>query len=79
MKYDAYREDFNTRMAKVFVLQHMNEEWFKEKYLPGEKEIVRQKIVAFRQSRFNGFIEALEEGRLDAIDREGVVIRKYTH
>ena len=76
MKYDAYREEFNTRMAKVFVLQHMNEEWFKEKYLQGEKEVVRQKIVAFRQSRFTGFIEALEEGRLDGIDREGVISRK---
>ena len=77
VKYDAYREEFNTRMAKVFVLQHMNEEWFKEKYLPGEREIVRQKIVGFRQTRYQGFIDALEEGRLDAIDREGVVIRRF--
>ncbi|RPB27625.1 hypothetical protein L211DRAFT_846383 [Terfezia boudieri ATCC MYA-4762] len=74
VKYDAYREEFNTRMAKVFVLQHMNEEWFKEKYLPGEREIVRRKIVAFRQSRYDGFVELLEEGKLDGIDREGVVI-----
>jgi len=77
VKYDAYREEFNTRMAKVFVLQHMNEEWFKEKYLPGEREIVRRKIVAFRQSRYDGFVELLEEGNLDGIDREGVVIREF--
>ena len=76
VKYDAYREEFNTRMAKVFVLQHMTEEWFKEKYLPGERESVRKKIVAFRQSRYDGFIELLEEGKLDGIDREGVIIRK---
>lgn len=76
VKYDVYREEFNTRMAKVFVLQHMNEEWFKEKYLPGEREVVRRKIVAFRQSRYDGFLELLEDGKLDGIDREGVVIRK---
>ena len=76
VKYDAYREEFNTRMAKVFVLQHMTEEWFKEKYLPGERESVRKKIVAFRQSRYDGFVELLEEGKLDGIDREGVIIRK---
>lgn len=64
-------------MAKVFVLHHMNEEWFKEKYLPGEREAVRRKIVAFRQSRYDGFVELLEEGKLDGIDREGVVIREF--
>lgn len=68
--YDAYKDDLNARMAKLFVAAHKNDEWFKERYMPGEKEKSKAKIVAYRRELWNKWSQLLAAGAFDAVDRE---------
>lgn len=73
-RYDAYKDATNARLKKDFVNSHMNEQWFREKYYPGEREVVRQKIVEYRKTRWPEWKKNLDSGAFDNIDMDGRVI-----
>lgn len=72
--FDRYKEELNGRLAKQFVAQHKNDEWFKERYLPGEKEITKTKVVAFRREQWKKWRILLETGAFDEVDRETKIV-----
>ncbi|KAL7276376.1 hypothetical protein RUND412_000644 [Rhizina undulata] len=73
-KYDEYREDLSARTARSFVAAHKNDEWFKERYVPGEKEIAKAKIAAFRRASWAKWKSLMTKGALDCVDRESKVL-----
>jgi hypothetical protein len=74
--YDRYRDDLNARLAKIFVAAHKNDEWFKERYLPGEREKTKAKIVAYRKELWHKWKAQLEAGAFDDVDREASTIKE---
>lgn len=68
--YDVYKDDLNARLAKLFVMAHKQDEWFKERYMPGEKEKTKAKIVAYRRELWQKWKALLDAGAFDAVDRE---------
>lgn len=69
-KYEDYKEELVARLARGFVSSHKNDEWFKERYVTGEKEGVKEKIVEFRKGAWKRWQVLFENGGLDGIDRE---------
>ncbi|KAG0131291.1 hypothetical protein HOY82DRAFT_503454 [Tuber indicum] len=69
-KYDEYKDELTARLAKLFVTTHKNDEWFKERYVPGEKEVTKAKIVDYRRGAFERWRAQMQSGALDNIDRE---------
>jgi len=68
--YDRYKDDLNARLAKIFVMAHKNDEWFKERYMPGEKGVTKSKIVEYRRGLWARWKAQLEVGAFDDVDRE---------
>lgn len=68
--YDAYKDELNARLAKLFVTAHKNDEWFRERYMPGEKEKTKEKIVAYRREQWMKWKKQLDEGKFEDVDRE---------
>jgi hypothetical protein len=73
-RYDQYKEVATAKMKKEFVHAHSGEQWFREKYYPGEREIVRQKIVEYRKPRWDEWKSHLERGAFDNLNTDGKVI-----
>jgi hypothetical protein len=69
-KYEDYKDELTARLAKLFVNSHKNDEWFKERYVPGEKEITKAKIIEYRRGAFERWRAQMRSGVLDNIDRE---------
>ncbi|KAH0608273.1 uncharacterized protein H6S33_002325 [Morchella sextelata] len=69
-KYEEYKEELQARLARSFVSSHKNDEWFKERYVAGEKETVKEKIIAYRKGAWRRWNVLFENGALDGIDRE---------
>jgi hypothetical protein len=76
LAYDRYRDDLNARLAKIFVTAHKNDEWFKERYLPGEREKTKAKIVAYRKELWHKWKAQLEAGAFDDVDREASTVKE---
>lgn len=74
MRYDHYKEVATAKMKRDFVHAHNSEQWFREKYAPGEREIVRQKIVEYRKPRWEEWKSHLEAGAFDNLNMDGKVI-----
>jgi hypothetical protein len=68
--YDQYKDELNARLAKIFVAAHKSDEWFKERYMPGEKEIAKAKVVEFRKELWHKWKALLDAGSFDDVDRE---------
>lgn len=64
-KYEIYKKDLFSRLAKPFVYKHMNEPWFKEKYLPDLRLPIYEKIIEIKKSARAAFIERLKKGFFD--------------
>lgn len=69
-KYEDYKEELVARLARGFVSSHKNDEWFKERYVAGEKEGVKEKIMEFRKGAWKRWQVLFENGGFDGIDRE---------
>jgi len=54
-------------VAKDFVKEHINEEWFKEKYDPSISKVTKGKIVEHRKWLYEVFMKDLDEGKFDTI------------
>lgn len=70
--YDQYKQEFQVRMARQFVMQHKDEEWFKERYVPEVRDPIRQRLMDSRQSVFDRWIQDLDSGVFDEFTLEGI-------
>jgi uncharacterized C2H2 Zn-finger protein len=70
--YDAYKEEFQSRSAKMFVLQHKNEEWFKERYQASVRAPLREKLMNFRTEALTRWQQDIDAGVFDQFSLEGI-------
>ena len=70
--YDQYKQDFQVKMARQFVLLHKSEEWFKERYLPEVHDPIRKRLLHSRESAFDQWIKDMETGVFDDFTLEGI-------
>jgi hypothetical protein len=70
--YDEYKEKLQVQMAKTFVDKHKGEEWFKERYDPEYKQILREKIRGYRQAIYADWERQLDDGYFDEFTLEGI-------
>lgn len=70
--YDQYKLDLQIRMARSFVQQHKDEEWFKEKYISDVRTPIRARLMQFRRGPFEHWLSDLDEGIFDEFTLEGI-------
>ncbi|KAL9106078.1 MAG: hypothetical protein Q9227_008864 [Pyrenula ochraceoflavens] len=70
--YDQYKLELQAKMARTFVQQHKDEEWFKEKYVPEVRNPIRQRLRDFRRESFEQWMGDLENGSFDDFTLEGI-------
>jgi hypothetical protein len=70
--YDQYKQDFQVKMARQFVLLHKGEEWFKERYLPEIRDPIRKRLMESREAPFEQWIKDIETGVFDDFTLEGI-------
>ncbi|KAI9367571.1 hypothetical protein BJX61DRAFT_547356 [Aspergillus egyptiacus] len=70
--YDTYKVDLQIKMARTFVQQHKNEEWFKERYVPEVRDPLRRQIMDFRVSAYQKWERDIEGGLFDDFTLEGI-------
>ncbi|OJJ46167.1 hypothetical protein ASPZODRAFT_142791 [Penicilliopsis zonata CBS 506.65] len=70
--YDSYKVELQVKMARTFVQQHRNEEWFKERYVPEVRDALRRRVMDFRQSAYQQWERDLEAGLFDDFTLEGI-------
>ena len=70
--YDAYKEELQIKMARAFVQQHKNEEWFKERYQPEIRDPFKQRLIEFRRGALSQWEYDIEQGVFDEFTLEGI-------
>ncbi|KAK3341580.1 hypothetical protein B0T25DRAFT_346489 [Lasiosphaeria hispida] len=70
--YDAYKEDLQAKMAQTFVKQHKDEQWFRERYVPGIRNGIKSKLNDFRRGGYTQWEQDLEAGTFDEFSLEGI-------
>lgn len=70
--YDQYKQDFQCKMARQFVMQHKGEEWFKERYVKELSEPIRKRLMEFREAAFDQWKSDMETGVFDEFTLEGI-------
>lgn len=70
--YDQYKQDFQVKMARQFVLQHKSEEWFKERYIPEVRDPIRKRLMEFREGAFDQWVKDIESHVFDDFTLEGI-------
>lgn len=70
--YDAYKEELQAKMAKTFVSQHKDEQWFRERYVPDVRDTIRAQINEFRRGLYTQWEQDLESGTFDDFTLEGI-------
>lgn len=70
--YDAYKDDFQAKMAQSFVKQHKDEQWFRERYVPEIRDAFRQKLNETRRGAYAQWEQDLASGVLDEVSLEGI-------
>lgn len=70
--YDAYKEELQIKMARAFVQQHKNEEWFKERYQPEIRDPFKQRLTDFRRGALGQWEYDIERGAFDDFTLEGI-------
>ncbi|KAK9388331.1 hypothetical protein V1515DRAFT_598534 [Lipomyces mesembrius] len=69
-KYDEYKYDLYARLARGFVVQHKDEQWFKEKYDPVIAKDTSESITEYRKLCFKEFMQDFEAGKFDEFTLE---------
>ncbi|PSS03611.1 hypothetical protein BD289DRAFT_457773 [Coniella lustricola] len=72
LAYDSYKEDLQAKMAKTFVSQHKDEQWFRERYVPDVREQIRAQLNEFRRGQYTQWEGDLESGIFDEFTLEGI-------
>ncbi|KAI1005504.1 hypothetical protein K3495_g2714 [Podosphaera aphanis] len=70
--YDAYKQELQAKMARAFVQEHKNEQWFQERYFPELKEALRVQLNEFRRGTYNQWEQDLDSGTFDEFTLEGI-------
>ena len=70
--YDAYKEELQIKMARVFVLQHKGEEWFKERYFSEVRNGFHARLTEYRRGALAQFNLDLDTGTFDDFNLEGI-------
>ncbi|KAK7206869.1 hypothetical protein BZA70DRAFT_288316 [Myxozyma melibiosi] len=70
-KYDKYKLDLYARIARGFVVQHINDVWFKERYVPEIADPIKGSLVDYRKKLYDDFFEDLESGKYDQFSLDG--------
>ena len=70
--YDAYKEELQAKMARMFVQEHKNEQWFQERYFAEIRDGLRQQINEFRRGNYSQWEQDLESGTFDDFSLEGI-------
>ena len=70
--YDAYKEELQIKMARAFVQQHKNEEWFKERYQPEIRDPFKRRLIDFRRGALIQWEYDIEKGAFDEFTLEGI-------
>lgn len=70
--YDAYKIDLQIKLARQFVQQHRNEEWFKERYTREVRDPLRSRLMAFRRGAYEQWERDLDGGLFDEFTLEGI-------
>lgn len=70
--YDAYKEELQARMARTFVQEHKNEQWFQERYFPETRDSLRKQLNEFRRGNYSQWEQDLDSGTFDEYSLEGI-------
>lgn len=70
--YDTYKVDLQIKLARQFVQQHQNEEWFKERYIPEVRDPIRSRLASFRRGAFDRWDRDVNSGVFDDFTLEGI-------
>ncbi|KAL4885254.1 hypothetical protein BJY04DRAFT_205447 [Aspergillus karnatakaensis] len=70
--YDTYKVELQIKMARTFVHQHKNEEWFKERYVPDVRDPLRRLLMDFRVGAYQQWEQDIEGGVFDEFTLEGI-------
>jgi len=70
--YDQYKQDFQVKMARQFVMLHKSEEWFKERYVPELRNPIRKRLMQFREGAFDQWRSDMDAGIFDEFTLEGI-------
>ena len=70
--YDVYKEELQAKMARLFVQQHKDEEWFRERYVLEIREPFKQQLSNFRRGALSQWEKDIESGYFDEFTLEGI-------
>lgn len=70
--YDSYKEELQAKMAKTFVSQHKDEQWFRERYVPDVRDTIKSQLNDFRRGLYTQWEQDLESGTFDDFTLEGI-------
>ena len=70
--YDDYKEELQAKMAAMFVQQHKEEEWFKERYDPEVRDPFKERLIDFRRGARSQWDADLDLGLFDDFTLEGI-------
>jgi uncharacterized C2H2 Zn-finger protein len=70
--YDSYKVDLQIKLARAFVQQHREEEWFKERYNPEVRDPIRDRLLNFRKGAYEQWERDLNGGLFDDFTLEGI-------
>ena len=70
--YDGYKEELQAKMATMFVQQHKDEEWFKERYVSEIRDSFKERLTEFRREARSQWESDLDAGLFDEFSLEGI-------
>lgn len=70
--YDAYKVDLQIKLARQFVQQHRNEEWFRERYMAEVRDSLRSRLLSFRRGAYEQWQRDIYGGLFDDFTLEGI-------
>jgi hypothetical protein len=70
--YDTYKVDLQIKLARTFVQQHREEEWFKERYNTEVRDPIRSRLLNFRKGAYEQWEQDLNGGLFDDFTLEGI-------
>ena len=70
--YDNYKEELQAKMAALFVQQHKDDEWFKERYVGEVRDSFKERLIEFRRGALSQWEKDLDSGSFDDFTLEGI-------
>lgn len=70
--YDTYKEELQAKMASMFVQQHKDEEWFRERYVAAVRDPFKEELKDFRRVARSQWVGDMDNGYFDEFTLEGI-------